>query len=408
MSKRLDELVREAREDLGRREADEVDWTEVDRRLFARLGRTPPEGEPAHPRRFGGLSLLLGLGAVAGAALVAIAVRLGPAHENVTEDGAGGPHATGTPTEHAAQPAQADRAEFVVVEGAAALVNGVFPVGEPRVGIGSVVEARGGTVTVQRPGKVTLRLEDASRIRITQLDETFAISLDRGAIGAQIVPVATGVAFAVDVDRARVAVHGTRFRLQRDDPRETLDLTEGVVSIEDLPSAASAFVTAPAHADFVSSDAVRSLVVTRRLGAERDAVRSEAESGAQAATSPSLSKIDRGASDALADIGAGRHEPRPTTSPTAEADRPAATDAASILAAAVRECLANRPRAENVTVVVHSTLYLEAAEDGVVQSARFDPPVAPDVNACAAPAIYKTRLPHAGELAVPIDFATDR
>jgi FecR-like protein len=408
VSKRLDELVREAREDLGRREADDVDWTEVDRRLLARLSRTPPEGQPGHPRRLGGLSLLLGLGAVAGAALVAIAVRVGPAHENVNEDGVGGPHAAGTQTERAAQPAQTGGAEFVVVGGAAALVNGVFPVGEPRVGIGSVVEARGGTVTVQRLGKVTLRLEDASRIRITQLGETFAISLDRGAIDAQIVPVATGVAFAVDVDRARVAVHGTRFRLRRDDPREALDLTEGVVSIEDLASAASAFVTAPAHADFVSSDAVRSLVVTRRVGVERDALRSEAESGAQGATSSSMSKIDRGASDVLAGIGAVRHEPRPTTSSTAEADRPAAAGAASVLAAAVRECLANRPRAENVTVVVHSTLYLEATEDGVIQSARFDPPVAPDVNACAAPAIYKTRLPRAGELAVPVDFATER
>ena len=39
-----------------------------------------------------------------------------------------------------------------------------------------------------------------------------------------------------------------------------------------------------------------------------------------------------------------------------------------------------------------------------VRTARFDPPVATDVNECAAPAIYKTRLAHAGSIAIPIDF----
>jgi hypothetical protein len=72
------------------------------------------------------------------------------------------------------------------------------------------------------------------------------------------------------------------------------------------------------------------------------------------------------------------------------------------LANAVRACMAERPRAENVTVVVSTTLHLELADDGTVRTARFDPPVAPDVNGCAAQSIYKTRFAHGGSVALPI------
>ena len=41
-------------------------------------------------------------------------------------------------------------------------------------------------------------------------------------------------------------------------------------------------------------------------------------------------------------------------------------------------------------------LHLDLDADGNVRAARFDPPVAPDVNACAAPAIYRTRFTHGG------------
>ena len=66
--------------------------------------------------------------------------------------------------------------------------------------------------------------------------------------------------------------------------------------------------------------------------------------------------------------------------------------------------MAERPRADNVTVVVSTTLHLDLADDGTVRSARFDPPVAPDVNACAAQSIYRARFAHGGAIALSIDF----
>jgi hypothetical protein len=60
--------------------------------------------------------------------------------------------------------------------------------------------------------------------------------------------------------------------------------------------------------------------------------------------------------------------------------------------------------ADDVTVVVSTTLYLQLNDDGTVRIARFEPPVAPDVNACAAQAIYSTRFGHGGGAAIPVSF----
>jgi hypothetical protein len=79
-------------------------------------------------------------------------------------------------------------------------------------------------------------------------------------------------------------------------------------------------------------------------------------------------------------------------------------NAEAALAAAVRACLADRPSAANVTVSVATTLHLGLRDDGSVRSAWFDPPVAPDVNACAVQSIYKTRFAHGGAASIAVDF----
>jgi hypothetical protein len=103
--------------------------------------------------------------------------------------------------------------------------------------------------------------------------------------------------------------------------------------------------------------------------------------------------------------GESRAEVRPPPgvsakpSPAVVGPNPEAT-----ITAAVRSCMAERPRADNVTVVVSTTLHLDLGDDGSVRSARFDPPVAPDVNACAAAAIYRERFAHPGSATIAIDF----
>jgi hypothetical protein len=74
------------------------------------------------------------------------------------------------------------------------------------------------------------------------------------------------------------------------------------------------------------------------------------------------------------------------------------------IAQAVRACMAERLHPENVTVVVSTTLHLDLADDGAVRTARFEPPVAPDVNTCAAQAIFHARFTHGGAAVIAVDF----
>ncbi len=70
----------------------------------------------------------------------------------------------------------------------------------------------------------------------------------------------------------------------------------------------------------------------------------------------------------------------------------------------MRTCFADRTSPQDVTVEVKTKLHLELDADGNVRSARFEPPVPPDVNACAAPAIYHARFTHGGSADVNVAF----
>ncbi len=72
---------------------------------------------------------------------------------------------------------------------------------------------------------------------------------------------------------------------------------------------------------------------------------------------------------------------------------------------AVRNCEgAHVAQATGVIVTVSTSLELRVGDSGMVQSARFDPPLAPDVQQCAVKAIYGTRFPTPGSISLPIDF----
>jgi hypothetical protein len=165
-----------------------------------------------------------------------------------------------------------------------------------------------------------------------------------------------------------------------------------------------AVVVASAHAEFMAFDALGTLKVSRDPAALRW----------PAVTSTPLPKGDMAAAESHAGV-----EPASPRTPLARASEPrgearvaaqvASAASANVapeadLAGIVRKCMADRPRAENVTILVRTTLHLMLGDDGWVQSARFDPPVAPDVNACAAQSIYRTHFDHGGNVALSVDF----
>lgn len=394
MSDALDRLVRESRPELGTREVRNVDWAKVDESLFRRV-----EAEQSAERRAlaegPGRAWAVVLGSVAAAAAVAFVMAKGnPTHVNgvqaVVEDGAG---------------------TITAVEGTGALlVDGKPAAVGTLLHEGDIIDARGAQATVDRPGKLTLVLERGARATVTHTQGALVLALEEGAVEAQVVPVPNGEAFAVDVGASRVAVHGTHLRVARAGGHVVVNLNEGVVSLGGAPrigSTLGTLITAPAHAEFTTDEPEATLSLTHDAASVRRPISFGAPAPAAVASmppalgAPKLETADVRAPGLLSPASPhAAPTPQPASHPVAVADpNPAAT-----VAAAVRSCLAQRPRADNVTVVFNTTLRLELDADGTVQSARFNPPVAPDVNSCAAASIYRARFAHGGSEAIPVDF----
>jgi ferric-dicitrate binding protein FerR (iron transport regulator) len=393
MSQGLDKLLAEARSDLGTDASERVDWAAVDAKLFARIERERrTERARFAPSRRRGL-VLSGVGLAAAVAIVALLA--GRARES-----------SGPDDRAAGQSAES----VVAIEGTGAvLIDGKPVTAGAALALGDVLETRGTRATVERPGKVTLTLEPGSRTTVTHVQGALILSLEQGAVEAQVVPVPAGEAFAVDVEGSRVAVHGTHLRVAREGGRVVVDLNEGVVSVGAAPRTGAllgTLVNAPAHLEFMAADAAGTLTQTH----DPSAVRAPAPQAPVAAQPAVASQRPAASASAAPPTPAGQNgEVRPEARNAAGASAkppPASVEPSpeEAISNAVRRCMAERPHDENVTVVVSTTLRLDLADDGTVRFARFDPPVAPDVNACSAQAIYREHFGRSGTVAIPIDF----
>jgi ferric-dicitrate binding protein FerR (iron transport regulator) len=392
MSDALDRILAEARAELGTREAQGVDWSTVDAALFDRLDRErrAERATFASPRQRGLTLAAVGLAAAA----VIVAVLAGKTREPFDDGRVASVEGAGT---------------IVAIDGAGTMqIDGKPVTGGAAVKLGDVLETGTAKATLDRPGRLTLTMEPQSRIVVTHVQGALVLSVERGAVEAQVVPVIAGEAFAVDVEHSRVAVHGTHLRVERAGERVIVDLNEGVVSIGEAPRAGSlvgTLVNAPAHVEFLAADAAGTLTQTHDVASVRapEARAAAIASGVVAPPRPEAFAT-RPAPAALPGEPRAGVRPPPTGTYAkipVPAPEPSPEEA---IAVAVRQCLAERPHPENVTIVVSTRLHLDLADDGSVRAARFDPPVAPDVNACAAPAIYRQRFGHGGAVAIPVDF----
>jgi hypothetical protein len=395
MGEGLEKLVREAREHLGSREVSELDWASVDRALASRLEGERQAYRSRRPAAGWRRALLPGGLALSAAAVALFVVRMRPE-----------PAPAGSPVGDAETPGDG----VSIDPGGQALVQGVASSGDHALHVGDVIEAGLAPVSLHRPGKVAMTLEASSRARVSKMGETLVLELQRGAIEAQVTPVPHGEAFAVDVEGSRVAVHGTHLRVRRDDWRVVVDVNEGVIAVGEAPRVGpvlGAVVVASAHAEFMAFDPLGTLKVSREPSALRWPAPPRAPVPAETDATPEGHPGVEASSPhpPSAPTGEPRNEAHASAPPPATSGSAAAREAeVAALRALVRQCMAERPRAENVTILVNTTLSLTLGDDGWVQSARFDPPVAPDVNACAAQSIYRTHFDHGGNVTLAVDF----
>ncbi len=400
MKRALEAMTREAREDFGRRPAPDIDWDAVEAKLFARvdaLAKAERARFNPSPRRPWVAFAAFGLAALA---IVAVTPGLSIERVPLATEGDGRAEPIGVISE--------------VASGGHVLLRGAPVDPGAAVAVGDEVEVLGADAWIESPGRVRVRLEQGSRLRVTRRRVPLVMALDQGAVEVEVTRVARGETFAVDVERSRVAAHGTHFRVARAGERAQLDLTEGVVAVGEAPRegpVVGTTVVAPAHVEFSVASAVATLAVSH----DRAAVLApsalwggaSAESSSTGATKTAEPVLDpTGARTLSPSHGAEAHvasSPPPSAAPdSGPLAAPVAPEDA--LAAAVRACMRERPRADNVTVLFRTTLELDVGDEGEVQAARFDPPVLPDVNACAAPSIYRVRFARGGSVAIPIEF----
>jgi FecR-like protein len=396
MKRPLDDVVALARQEFGADASRRVDWRAIDETLFARIEeqRRAEVAELARPRS----RRWAYFGSAAMAVAATLGILVGKNHE---------PSLTRPTVVHA--DAIAGRISEVHGQGAV-LVNGLAAAAGSSVRLGDSLETRTTEATLVRDGAASVVIEEHSRLAVKQVRETLVLALERGTIEARVTPVATGEAFAVDVADARIAVHGTVLRVSRAGDHAVVDLVEGVVSVGAAPRfgpVLGSLVTAPAHVEFSVSDPLRTLTVSH----DQNLVRGSPVAASANTTSPARPddpeplrpRSEPSGFRSAAPAGQPGHVDSrgPANPPAVASGDVGATEAVE---AAVLACMRERPRGENVTVVVNTTLYLDVGEDGAVRTARFDPPVVSDVNECAAAAIYKARFARPGPVAIPIEF----
>lgn len=282
-------------------------------------------------------------------------------------------------------------------------INGLLAKAGRELHADDMIIADHARAVLDRPGKVAWLVEaedGVARARVTSAGDTLVLGLEDGSIEAQVTPVPVGEAFAVDIappgrDRLRVAVHGTHLRVARSGNRIVVDLSEGVVAIGVAPAEGitkGTEIHAPAHIELDATD-------LGTLKVERTGVRPPVPLAGHV---PALA--DPVAPAPAANAPAAPRVPAHAAAP--KAHRPAAP-ARETIAAAVRDCasVASRGRTNEVRVTVTSELELQVDANGTVTAALFTPPLVPELQTCAANAIYRTKLEETGTVTVPIEIS---
>lgn len=331
---------------------------------------------------------------------------------------------------------------------------------------GDVVEASEGPVRFGREGVLAWTLSAGGRLRVVSgighEEPRHVVALDAGALDVEVVPVEAtsnldragdpvpAERFVVEVGGARVAVHGTAFRVVRSSQGIVVDVSRGVVAVgprEGAPGSGHR-LEAPQRAAFgLDGRAYRALPPRAPDSMVRADVASTDERYAGASVemsapgdvgAASLGPGDvgaRGAGSADARLAPGEVTPsaagRPLASSAADdpdlassprgtgavepgSSAPASRDRSATAAASARlvgadvtSCIRRAGAgSSDARVTVSSSLVVDVDGSGTARSVRFDPPIRPDLQACAQ-SVFQRRFAGAGHLVVPIEVVLE-
>lgn len=280
---------------------------------------------------------------------------------------------------------------------------------------GDVVEAGAEALTFAWVGSVRWTLAPSSRARIRALGQHGVgqvVTLEAGSLHASVTPRPASEnlveAFAVEVARTRVAVHGTSFRVTRRADDVLVTVEHGAVAVGPIGHTGATtghLLVAPRSAAF-SLDGGRS---ARFIDAEEVALPSaSATSSERPSTEPAPRAMveRRQQTEPLLGRPAPTETPRQVELPTPSTTAPHLT--VGVVQALLARCFdeAYARRETQVKLTVTTTLQLALRADGTVAAARFDPPLEPALQACSASILAGAFSP--GDSAKRIDVSFER
>jgi hypothetical protein len=391
----LRELSREASE----QPVPQVDWQRVEHRLFERI---ESEGvRPSAPRRPAWVPVVaVAAGAAVIAAAASFAVRVQPAPDKPAVEAVQAPA-----VQHTAQ----------------RLATGALDGSSLRAGDRVVADAA--SIAVQHTGHATWTLAGSSSVVIERNGPVVMLELQSGRVHVDVVPRHDVESFAVRVGETVVSVHGTVFTVERRGERALVQVQRGSVAVgprSRLGQGASWLVAAPSSGSFSLDGARDGTFEDLGLGPSgqppvaQEAPLAQAEPGQDLLPQPSPAAREPWEAAPLRAAPPAPRTPGPVAAPEPEpAEQGQAASPAIELPDSLTDALARaqldslRARTadchrrfgtaagDNVKVTVQSTLTLTVAPDGHVTMGRFDPPLAPEVQACAGSVLLATTFPKA-------------
>lgn len=333
---KLQQLVREAR--AAQLDPDAVDYQRLERRLMDEVRRAPPApARASHPSR---RSTWAALALAAGATLWLVRAQ--------------------APVDAPSARDSAPAADPLVQDGES-------------LAIGARVIADERAVSVTHAGRATWKLAPSSSALLTAKGTRITVELERGSVLSEVVPSSEPETFVVEAAGARVAVHGTVFRVSLEADRLEVQVRAGVVAVGPRGAAPAYLLEAPTNAVF-STDGLSGTINRRPANAlpsrpsapPKGRARAAASTSAAASTPPKVARLELPHEPSINDIEAGIAQSFDVTS----------------------DCFRRHtPSPDGVEVTVRTALSLRIMPDGSATHAEFQPPLSPDAEACARAAL---------------------
>ena len=404
-------------EELRAEATPELPWAEVERKLMLEVVKRDAASqarEAAAPRS----AFMQTFAFAAVAALIAL---------GVSTAGGGG----AAPTATRPEPVAVDIAQIQAASGE----PGAHDLA--KVNAGDVIVTGEAAVTFRREGVVAFTLAPSSRITVRSTGDSrgvgTTVQLEQGAIHAEVTPraAAEGLveAFAVEVERTRVAVHGTAFSVGRTATGILVDVEHGTVAVGPAgnvgvttghllvgPSRASFSLDGGRLARFLPRDPAPQIVAV--AAPSPGVVTGATLAGAVAVVDPQ--EVAVAAPGVYAALPAHLGAPSiaaPIAAPGAPIAEvavvapavvaPPAALSEAVIVARLRQCFERSYAADSgaaVPLSVVSTLHLSLQADGSVRSAIFNPPLKPELMACAGGAISGKFAEGNRRIDLPVSF----